>query len=240
MAALSIEDVCHVYGDGTAALDGASLEVAAGEVVGIVGPSGCGKSTLLRIVAGIEEPSSGRIHASRGRIGVVFQQPTLLPWRSVRRNVALPLELRGTNDDASVESALHDVGLDDVPHKLPRQLSGGMQMRVAVARALVDRPELVLLDEPFASVDEMLRERMNDLFLGLRAARGFSAMFVTHSISEAVYVSDKVAVMSPRPGRFTGILEVPFGRTREPGLRYGPEFADLCGRVSALVRGSDR
>ena len=239
MAGLSIRDVGHVYDDGTRSLDGASLDLAAGEVVAVVGPSGCGKSTLLRIVAGLATPTTGAIDAPAARIGVVFQQPTLLPWRTVRRNVSRPLDLRGVRDDASVDAALHDVGLGDAHDKLPRQLSGGMQMRTAVARALVDRPELVLLDEPFAAVDEMLRERLNDLFLRLRDSRGFSAIFVTHSVAEAVFVSDRVAVMSPRPGRVAGVVDVPFGRTRQSDLRYAPEFARVCGRVSALVRTAD-
>lgn len=239
MARLSIRNVGHVYEDGTRALTETSLDLAPGEVVAVVGPSGCGKSTLLRIVAGLAQPTTGSIHAPASRTGVVFQQPTLLPWRTVRRNVALPLDLRGARDDESVDSALRDVGLADAHDKLPRQLSGGMQMRAAVARALVDSPELLLLDEPFAAVDEMLRERLNDLFLHLRNARGFSAIFVTHSIAEAVFVSDRVAVMSPRPGHFTEIVDVPFGRLRDATLRYAPEFASICGRVGALVRTAD-
>jgi NitT/TauT family transport system ATP-binding protein len=179
----------------------------------------------------VDAPSEG--------IGVVFQQPTLLPWRTVRRNVALPLDLRGTSDNGAVDAVLRDVGLDDVHNKLPGQLSGGMQMRVAVARALVDRPDLVLLDEPFAAVDEMLRERLNDLFLKLRSARDFSALFVTHSIAEAVFISNRVAIMSSRPGRFLSIVEVPFDGNRDSQLRYEPDFARLCGQISSLIRSTN-
>jgi NitT/TauT family transport system ATP-binding protein len=239
VASLTIQDVGYVYEDGTRALDGVNLRLSPGEIVAIVGPSGCGKSTLLRLVAGLVQPTVGTVDAPSEGIGVVFQQPTLLPWRTVRRNVALPLDLRGTSDNGAVDAVLRDVGLDDVHNKLPGQLSGGMQMRVAVARALVDRPDLVLLDEPFAAVDEMLRERLNDLFLNLRRARDFSALFVTHSIAEAVFISNRVAIMSSRPGRFVSIVEVPFDGNRDSQLRYEPEFARLCGQISSLIRSTN-
>ena len=239
MASLTIQDVGYVYEDGTRALDGVNLRLSPGEIVAIVGPSGCGKSTLLRLVAGLVQPTVGTVDAPSEGIGVVFQQPTLLPWRTVRRNVALPLDLRGTSDNGAVDAVLRDVGLDDVHNKLPGQLSGGMQMRVAVARALVDRPDLVLLDEPFAAVDEMLRERLNDLFLKLRSARDFSALFVTHSIAEAVFISTRVAIMSSRPGRFLSIVEVPFDGNRDSQLRYEPDFARLCGQISSLIRSTN-
>lgn len=239
MASLTIQDVGYVYEDGTRALDGVNLRLSPGEIVAIVGPSGCGKSTLLRLVAGLVQPTVGTVDAPSEGIGVVFQQPTLLPWRTVRRNVALPLDLRGTSDNGAVDAVLRDVGLDDVHNKLPGQLSGGMQMRVAVARALVDRPDLVLLDEPFAAVDEMLRERLNDLFLKLRSARDFSALFVTHSIAEAVFISNRVAIMSSRPGRFLSIVEVPFDGNRDSQLRYEPDFARLCGQISSLIRSTN-
>ncbi len=239
MASLTIRDVGYVYEDGTRALDGVNLRLSPGEIVAIVGPSGCGKSTLLRLVAGLVQPTVGTVDAPSEGIGVVFQQPTLLPWRTVRRNVALPLDLRGTSDNGAVDAVLRDVGLDDVHNKLPGQLSGGMQMRVAVARALVDRPDLVLLDEPFAAVDEMLRERLNDLFLKLRSARDFSALFVTHSIAEAVFISNRVAIMSSRPGRILSIVEVPFDGNRDSQLRYEPDFARLCGQISSLIRSTN-
>jgi NitT/TauT family transport system ATP-binding protein len=239
VASLTIQDVGYVYEDGTRALDGVNLRLSPGEIVAIVGPSGCGKSTLLRLVAGLVQPTVGTVDAPSEGIGVVFQQPTLLPWRTVRRNVALPLDLRGTSDNGAVDAVLRDVGLDDVHNKLPGQLSGGMQMRVAVARALVDRPDLVLLDEPFAAVDEMLRERLNDLFLKLRSARDFSALFVTHSIAEAVFISNRVAIMSSRPGRFLSIVEVPFDGNRDSQLRYEPDFARLCGQISSLIRSTN-
>jgi NitT/TauT family transport system ATP-binding protein len=239
VASLTIRDVGYVYEDGTRALDGVNLRLSPGEIVAIVGPSGCGKSTLLRLVAGLVQPTVGTVDAPSEGIGVVFQQPTLLPWRTVRRNVALPLDLRGTSDNGAVDAVLRDVGLDDVHNKLPGQLSGGMQMRVAVARALVDRPDLVLLDEPFAAVDEMLRERLNDLFLKLRSARDFSALFVTHSIAEAVFISNRVAIMSSRPGRILSIVEVPFDGNRDSQLRYEPDFARLCGQISSLIRSTN-
>ncbi len=236
MARLTLQSVGHVYDDGTRALEGVDLELRRGEVVSIVGPSGCGKSTLLRVIAGLATPAEGHVSAADGRIGVVFQQPVLLPWRTVERNVSLPLELRGSSSPGAVDAALRDVGLVEARHKLPRQLSGGMQMRAAVARALVDEPDLLLLDEPFAAVDEMLREHLNDLFLDLRRSRRFSALFVTHSIAEAVYVSDRVGIMSARPGRFASVVDVPFGARRDADLRYRPEFGRVCGEVSARVR----
>lgn len=236
MARLTLQSIGHVYDDGTRALDGVDLDLNDGEVVSIVGPSGCGKSTLLRVISGLARPSEGSVTGGLGRIGVVFQQPVLLPWRSVARNVSLPLELRRIAGRAVVDQTLQDVGLADVRDKIPRQLSGGMQMRVAVARALVDEPDLLLLDEPFAAVDELLRERLNDLFLDLRRRRRFSALFVTHSVAEAAFVADRVAVMSARPGRISSIVSVPFGDRREPDLRYHPEFARVCGEIGALVR----
>lgn len=236
MAQLRLQSVGHVHDDGTRTLEDVSFELADGEVLSVVGPSGCGKSTLLRLVAGLSRPTEGNVVRSIGKLGMVFQQPVLLPWRSVERNVSLPHELRGARDQSSVDRILREVGLEDARDKLPRQLSGGMQMRTAVARALVDDPAVLLLDEPFAAVDELLRERLNILFLDLHRARRFSAIFVTHSISEAVFVADRVGVMSSRPGRFLDFVDVPFHGQRHDTLRYDPVFGRVCSQVSSMIR----
>ena len=236
---LTFDAVSKEFDDGTRALDGISLTINHGEFVSIVGPSGCGKSTLLRIAAGLDSPSTGVCATGAQRIGYVFQDATLLPWRTVQRNVELPLELRHasrTDRGARVAAALSTVGLADQVEKFPHQLSGGMRMRVSIARSLVTDPDLYLFDEPFGALDEMSRENLNDEVRAMFVDRGFAAAFVTHSISEAVYMSTRVVVMSARPGRIVADLAVELPLRRSHDIRYTPEFGDLCARVSSALR----
>jgi NitT/TauT family transport system ATP-binding protein len=236
---LAFDGVGKRFADGTVALDGVDLTVASGEFVTVVGPSGCGKSTLLRIASGLEAPTGGTVQLATTKIGYVFQDPTLLPWRTVQGNVELLAELEGlprAERRRLAEEALDLVGLGEFGGHLPRTLSGGMRMRTSLARSLTLRPELFLLDEPFGSLDEITRERLNDELLGLFAARGFAALFVTHSVAEAVFLSTRVVVMSGRPGRVRASFEVPFEYPRAPELRYVEPFARLAGAVSARLR----
>ncbi len=228
----------------TAALADASLEVAAGELVALVGPSGCGKSTLLRIVAGLVDSGhgtlTGRIEVDRDRLGFVFQDPTLLDWRTVHANVELFAELAGVakpEREAQARALIERVGLAGFEDHHPAELSGGMRMRVSLARSLVAQPTVFLFDEPFAAVDEITRHRLNDEVLDLFAESRFAGLFVTHSVAEAVYLSSRVEVMSPRPGRIIETVPVDFAYPRAPELRFEPEFAATCGRVAeALAR----
>ena len=222
-----------------------------GELVALVGPSGCGKSTLLRVLAGLAAPTTGTVRVAgqppadarrdAAPIGIVFQQPTLLAWRTVTRNTALPLELAGvarTTREADARALLETVGLADFADSYPHQLSGGMRMRVAVARALVHQPALLLMDEPFAALDELTRETLQEELLALRARHGFTTLFVTHNVFEAVFLADRVLVMTPRPGRITAEVAVPFGPTRHADLRADPAFAQLVGQVARRLRGA--
>ncbi len=222
------------YPDGTDALHNTSVSVAAGEFVSIVGPSGCGKSTLLRLASGLIPPTSGNI-ARTGSVQFVFQDSTLLPWRSVRRNISLNLELQKiekTEVDERTNSALALVGLLDSAEKLPRQLSGGMKMRTSLARSLVCEPDMYLFDEPFAALDEFSRERLNVELRSMLSTRNAASLFVTHSIAEAVFLSHRVLVMSPRPGTIVREFAIPFGPDRQQELRYSPEFAQLSGEIA--------
>jgi len=226
------------YPDGTDALHNTSVSVAAGEFVSIVGPSGCGKSTLLRLASGLITPTSGTISRT-GTVQFVFQDSTLLPWRSVRRNVALNLELQKVEKseiDERTNSALALVGLLDSAEKLPRQLSGGMKMRTSLARSLVCEPDLYLFDEPFAALDEFSRERLNVELRTMLSTRDAASLFVTHSIAEAVFLSHRVLVMSPRPGTIVREFAIPFGPDRQQDLRYSPEFAQLSGEIAQSLR----
>lgn len=239
--ALRFDRVSKVFPDGTHAVDDVSFEVAHGEFVTIVGPSGCGKSTLARIAGGLDTPTEGECRVDRSSIGYVFQDATLLPWRTLQRNVELIAELKGLDRDERqrrANAAIATVGLDGHQAKYPRQLSGGMKMRASVARSLVLEPELFLFDEPFGALDEITRERLDDELLALFAERHFAALFITHSIAEAVYMSTRVIVMSARPGRITGDFPVPFSYPRDPDLRFDPAFASLCGEVSHCLRAS--
>ncbi|MET8994333.1 ABC transporter ATP-binding protein [Amycolatopsis sp. Hca4] len=236
---LDFRDVDLVFPDGTAALGGVDLTVDRGEFVSIVGPSGCGKSTLLRIASGLETASGGTTDVSTSRIGYVFQDATLLPWRSVQGNVELLAELnRAAKADraAKAAAAIGLVGLGGFEKHLPKQLSGGMKMRVSLARSLTLDPELFLFDEPFGALDEITRERLNDELLRLFAEQRFAGLFVTHSVSEAVYLSTKVVVMSGRPGSIVARFDVPFPMPRDPDIRFTPEFAELVGDVSHALR----
>ena len=226
------------YPDGTDALHNTSVSVADGEFVSIVGPSGCGKSTLLRLASGLIAPTSGIISRT-GTVQFVFQDSTLLPWRSVRRNVSLNLELQKVGNSEIEErtnSALALVGLLDSAEKLPRQLSGGMKMRTSLARSLVCEPDMYLFDEPFAALDEFSRERLNVELRSMLSTRNAASLFVTHSIAEAVFLSHRVLVMSPRPGTIVREFAIPFGPDRQQDLRYSPEFAQLSGEIAQSLR----
>ena len=226
------------YPDGTDALLNTSVSVASGEFVSIVGPSGCGKSTLLRLASGLVAPTAGHITRT-GTVQFVFQDSTLLPWRTVRRNVSLNLELQKIDKSEMEErtnAALALVGLQDSAEKLPRQLSGGMKMRTSLARSLVCEPDLYLFDEPFAALDEFSRERLNVELRSMLSARNAASLFVTHSIAEAVFLSHRVLVMSPRPGTIVQEFASPFGSDRQQDLRYSPEFARLSGEIAQSLR----
>lgn len=238
---LSFENAGLTFPDGTRALTNVSFDLKEGEFLTIVGPSGCGKSTLLRIASGLETPTEGSCSADLKTIGYVFQDATLLPWRSVRRNVELLAELHGRSKKEAEEvskAVIETVGLSGFENKFPKQLSGGMRMRVSLARSLVLSPKVFLFDEPFGALDEITRERLNDEVLRLFELQKFAALFITHSISEAVYMSTKVLLMSPRPGQITSTFDVPFPFPRTHELRYRKEFAELCGEVSRCLRES--
>ena len=229
------------FPDGTKALGGVSFAINPGEFVTVVGPSGCGKSTLLRIASNLETETDGKCEVDRNSIGYVFQDATLLPWRTVRKNIELIAELHGINSDDRTklaQDAINLVGLTGFEEKYPRQLSGGMRMRASLARSLVMKPEVFLFDEPFGALDEITRERLNDELLRLFQLEGFAGLFITHSISEAVYMSTKVLVMSARPGQIVGSFDIPFEYPRAHSLRYEPKFAEICGQVSLALRGA--
>ena len=231
--AVQVSGVSRVFASGggreVVALEHVDLTVGAGEFVSLIGPSGCGKSTLLRLVADLDRPTGGAItvfgrSAEQARLGhdygIAFQQAGLLPWRTVRANIELPLSLHGVGRAARRERAdemLALVGLADFADHFPDQLSGGMQQRVAIARALAERPSLLLMDEPFGALDEMTRERLQSELVRICAETQAAVVFVTHSIPEAVFLSDRVVVMSARPGRIAGIVDVRLGRSGERG-----------------------
>ena len=240
---LELAGVGRTFADGTAAVRDLDLRVRRGEFVSVVGPSGCGKSTLLRLVSGLEPATAGAVDVAPCRLGHVFQDPTLLPWRTVTRNVELLAELEGiprAERRQRVERVLDLVGLTGFARARPAALSGGMRMRASLARSLVLEPELFLLDEPFGALDELTRERMNDELVALFAGGAFTALFVTHSVAEAVFLSSRVVVMSPRPGRIVGEVAVPFPYPRPTHLRFAPEFGRLAAQVSGLLRGRRR
>jgi len=232
------------------ALSGVELDVSAGEFVSLIGPSGCGKSTLMRLIADLDQPTTGSIEvfgkpARRARLdqdyGIAFQQAGLLPWRTVLQNITLPLELHGVASatrSARAAELAEMVGLTEFGSRYPDELSGGMQQRVAIARALATRPKLLLMDEPFGALDEMTRERMQTELIRITAETRAAVVFVTHSIPEAVYLSDRVVVMSPRPGRITDILEVSFGGERSEHLRESPAFFERVTAVREALHGT--
>jgi len=236
---LDFSDVAMQFPNGTVALQHVDLTVNRGEFVTVVGPSGCGKSTLLRIASGLEVASEGTAEVDTTRIGYVFQDATLLPWRTVQDNVELLAELNGDKKAARQEKAreaIDLVGLAGFEKNLPKQLSGGMRMRASLARSLTLEPELFLFDEPFGALDEITRERLNDELLRLFVEKQFAGLFITHSVSEAVYLSTKVIVMSGRPGTIVGTFDVPFPMPRDPEIRFTAEFAHLVGEVSHALR----
>lgn len=236
---MEFRDTGMVFPDGTEALAGVDLTVRTGEFVSVVGPSGCGKSTLLRLASRLEEATSGLVEIVTEHPAYVFQDATLLPWRSIRRNVELLAELSGmsrTERNRRTAEALDLVGLTAFADHLPHQLSGGMRMRASLARSLTLIPELFLFDEPFGALDEITREKLNEELTRLYAARSFSALFITHSVNEAIFLSGRVAVMSSRPGSVAAIFDVPFAFPREPDVRFTPEFTRLAAEVSASLR----
>ena len=238
-ALLEFTNAEMTFPNGTVALRGVDLSVSRGEFVSVVGPSGCGKSTLLRIASGLERASEGATIVRTEHVGYVFQDATLLPWRSVRKNVELIGELKGMPSAMRAEKAaqvIELVGLEGFENNLPRQLSGGMKMRTSVARSLMMDPELFLFDEPFGALDEITRERLNDELLRLFGERRFAGLFITHSVSEAVYLSTRVVVMSGRPGTVVATFDVPFPMPRDPDIRFTAEFAELTGQVSHALR----
>jgi NitT/TauT family transport system ATP-binding protein len=239
-ALVATERLGKVFDGGTRALDGIDLAVEPGEFVSIVGPSGCGKSTLLRLVAGLSPATEGQVTwpagaPRRGEIGFVFQDATLMPWATAFDNVWLPLRLTGRHraeSQAEIDQALKLVELDGFAASYPRALSGGMRMRVSIARALVTHPRILLLDEPFAALDEITRFRLNDDLLRLWRAQGWTVIFVTHSVFEAVYLSTRVVVMSPRPGRIVADVAVDLPQPRQTAMRTSVEFGAIARAVS--------
>lgn len=239
--ALVVKGVTKVYPNGFKALESTDLSLNKGDFLTIVGPSGCGKSTLLRMVAGLLTPTEGSIitpglKTKKGNLGFVFQDAHLLPWRTTQKNVELLLEVTGVPKEDRTKLAidtLAKVGLKGFENAYPRQLSGGMKMRVSLARTLVLSPKIFLMDEPFAAVDEMTRHALNEDFLQLHHTEGFTALFVTHSVSEAVFMSNRVVVMTCNPGFILAEIAVPFSiEERTPELRNRADFAELCGIVS--------
>lgn len=232
---LVLDGVGKRFATGTLALTGVSLALNPGDFVSVVGPSGCGKSTLLRLACGLDGATTGSVEVTATSTSYVFQDPTLLEWRSAARNVELVQELRGVpraERRRRAQEMLDLVGLTGFERQHPRQLSGGMRMRVSIARALVARPDLALFDEPFGALDEITRLQMQTELQKLFVEGSFAGLFITHSVSEAVYLSTRVLVMSGRPGRIVADVEVPWEYPRSPELRYAPEFATLTGRVS--------
>ena len=238
--ALAFDQIGMVFPDGTEALQDISFGVERGEFVTIVGPSGCGKSTLLKIASGLLTNTSGTVRVDRERIGYVFQDATLLQWRTVQSNVELFAELHGmpkAERRRLASEAIELVGLSGFENHYPKSLSGGMKMRASLARTLTLRPPVFLFDEPFGAVDEITREHLNDETQQLFQREGFAGLFITHSISEAVFMSTRVLVMSARPGRIVAEFDVPFEYPRVPDLRFDPDFAQLAGEVSHALRG---
>src|SRR5580704_8525010 len=244
---VALRGVEKIFPSGTVALKGFDLEVREGEFLSLLGPSGCGKSTALRIIAGLTEPAQGavewatpRVVEKGSRIGFVFQEPTLMPWTTVFDNVRLPLKLAGVPADRAatrVNAALERVGLQKFAGAYPRELSGGMRMRVSIARALVTEPALLLMDEPFAALDEITRFKLNDDLLAMWQAMRTTVVFVTHSVFESVYLSSRIAVMAARPGRIVTELEVAAPYPRDGNFRTSAEYAAFCRRTSeALAR----
>ncbi|MGB0371324.1 MAG: ABC transporter ATP-binding protein [Opitutales bacterium] len=234
------------YGDGPLILDDINMSVAKGEFISLIGPSGCGKSTILKLISGLAPITEGTLNVdgmtpdnAREEMAFVFQEPTLLPWKTVEKNVETLLKLRGVGNDRRSEVAremIDLVGLSHAPKHYPRQLSGGMRMRVSIARALSVSPKIILMDEPFGALDEMTRDRLNEDLLAIRAREEFTAFFVTHSVAEAVFLSTRIVVLSANPGRIHEIIPVNFPYPRGEELRDERDFHELVTRVSQSLR----
>jgi NitT/TauT family transport system ATP-binding protein len=245
---VEITNVSKRYGNAHAVLEQVDLCVLKQEFVTLIGPSGCGKSTVLKLISGLTPPNGGTLRVdgmtpanAREIVSYIFQDATLLPWRTVRQNVGLGLELEGVSKDRRAEKTtalLELVGLGPFADAYPRELSGGMKMRVSIARALATSPRLLLMDEPFAALDEMSRDRLNEELLRLRAEQNWTGVFVTHSVAEAVFLSTRIVVLAPNPGRISGMLPVDLPWPRTAALRATPEFEALVAEVSRELRGA--
>lgn len=238
---LELRNVDKVFGGDLTVLRDLSFDVYRNDFVSLLGPSGCGKSTALRLIAGLVQPTSGAIdrHEIAGNLAVVFQEPTLMPWANVENNIWLPLKLGGMSFRAAkdeIDEALHLVGLAEFRKSWPRELSGGMKMRVSIARALVTKPRLVLMDEPFAALDEITRFRLNDDLLALKSRLNCTVVFVTHSVFESVYLSSRILTMATAPGRIVQETAIDTLRVRDEAFRTSAEYAGLCRAVSESLR----
>jgi len=245
MPLLTLSHVSKSFDNGVAALSGVDLRVDEGEFVSLLGPSGCGKSTALRLIAQLLKPSSGEIAFPNGRppTGFVFQEPTLMPWADALTNARLPLDLEhknGKEADERAARALARVGLAGFERAYPRELSGGMKMRVSIARAIAGAPKLLLMDEPFAALDELTRQSLNDDLLKLWREDGLTVIFVTHSVFESTYLSSRVIVMTPRPGRVAADIAIAQPDNRDANYRLTPQFAANAAKVSAALRDAMR
>ncbi|MBS3651292.1 ABC transporter ATP-binding protein [Pseudaminobacter sp. 19-2017] len=239
---LQLREIGKTFANGVTALKAASLTVREGDFLSLLGPSGCGKSTALRIIAGLSSPTAGvldwRKSLDKDHIGFVFQEPTLMPWANVFDNVWLPLRLKGksrTEAAPAIHELLERVHLSGFEKAMPRELSGGMKMRASIARALVTRPRLLLMDEPFAALDEITRFRLNEDLLDLWQDQRFTVTFVTHSVFESVYLSNRIVVMAARPGRVFRELAVDAPYPRAEAFRTSPEYAALCRQASQVL-----
>jgi len=240
---LSVRSVDKVFGGDVVALRGMNMDVRQGDFISLLGPSGCGKSTALRLIAGLSHPTSGRITwdvpQDEGALGVVFQEPTLMPWATVAQNVWLPFRLKGENYNSvkdEIMEVLRLVGLEKFLNAYPRELSGGMKMRVSIARALVTNPKLILMDEPFAALDEITRFKLNNDLLEMQQKIGCTVIFVTHSVFESVFLSDRIVVMAARPGRVIRELEVDAPYPRDETFRTSAEYASHTRATSDALR----
>lgn len=243
---IEMRDVYKRYGNSVTAVENMSLAIEEGQFISLLGPSGCGKSTVLRMIAGLTSVSAGSLEVNpqtiehrASDVSFVFQEPTLMPWARVFENVYLPLRLSGIRKAAAAErvtEALARVGLSKFHDAFPHQLSGGMKMRVSIARAIVTRPKLLLMDEPFAALDEMTRHKLNDDVRALWQDHGLTVLFVTHSVFESVYLSDRVVVMAARPGRVIADIDVPDQRVAGEDYRLSPGYAQQCQIVSEALR----
>lgn len=249
---IKIDNVGMVYrdnGKNVTALTGVSMDIEKGEFISLLGPSGCGKTTLLRIVADLLQPTSGNVFIDgetprearlAKKYGMVFQNPVLYDWRTVKKNVELPLEMMKLNQEERSKRSgemLELVGLTSFSEHYPQQLSGGMQQRVGIARALALQPEILLMDEPFSAVDEFTKEKLQEDLLKIWSKTNKTVLFVTHNIAESVFLSDRICVLSPHPGRLSAVIDVDLPRPRTPEMRTAPEFSALVAKVRGSFEG---